>query len=110
MKRSFETIRKSEDFKRAFRKGRRVRDGYGTLFAVENGLSCNRIGPVISKKVGNSVVRHRYCRLIREIFRLTDFSQTGYDIVVKAGERSVHAGYAELESSFRHLAGKLSLI
>ncbi len=110
MKRTCRTIKKSADFKRAYSKGRRARDGYMTLFVVDNGLPYNRVGPVISKKVGNSVVRHRYCRLIREIFRLTEFEKAGYDMVVTAGVAASDAGYYELGSSFRRLAGKLSLL
>ena len=110
MKRTFETIRKNEEFKRTFRIGRKAGDRYQTFYAAENGLAYNRIGPVISKKVGNSVVRHRYCRLIREIFRLTDLDKTGFDIVVRAGYAAAGAPYSELEASFRRLAGKLSLL
>ena len=39
---------------------------------LENGLQENRIGISVSKKVGNSVVRHHLTRLIRESYRLSE--------------------------------------
>jgi len=35
-----------------------------------NGLSQNRLGLVVSKKIGNAVIRNRIKRIIREYFRL----------------------------------------
>ena len=45
----------------------------------------NRLGISVSKKVGNSVVRHRITRLIRECYRLNeDLFKHNLDIVVIA--------------------------
>ena len=53
------------------------------MFIRENGLDHNRLGISVSKKVGNSVVRHRLTRLIRESYRLhEDGFSSGLDIVV----------------------------
>ena len=53
------------------------------MFIRENGLDHNRLGISVSKKVGNSVVRHRLTRLIRESYRLhEDVFSSGLDIVV----------------------------
>ena len=53
------------------------------MFIRENGLDHNRLGISVSKKVGNSVVRHRLTRLIRESYRLhEDMFSSGLDIVV----------------------------
>ena len=57
------------------------------MYILENGLKINRLGISVSKKVGNSVVRHRLARLIREVFRLHgDKFNSGLDIVVVARE------------------------
>mgnify|MGYP002514831627 CR=1 FL=1 len=40
------------------------------MYVLENNLGKNRLGISVSKKVGNSVVRHRVTRLIRESYRL----------------------------------------
>ena len=53
------------------------------MFILENGLDINRLGISVSKKVGNSVVRHRLTRLIREAYRLhEEMFNSGLDIVV----------------------------
>ena len=39
------------------------------MIIKENGLEKNRLGISVSKKVGNSVQRHRAVRLMRESFR-----------------------------------------
>jgi len=67
----------------------------------------NRLGISVSKKVGNSIVRHRITRLIRESFRLQSGKfLNGYDIVVIARTNAKGVTYSEIESALLHL-GKL---
>ena len=71
---------------------------------LENGLSKNRIGISVSKKVGNSVVRHHMCRLIRESYRLNEKSiKPGYDLVVVVRPLAKGRSYREIESALLHL-------
>ena len=74
------------------------------IYVVENSGKNNRLGISVSKKVGNSVVRHRITRLIRECNRLhqNDMKQ-GYDIVVVARVSSKEGNYYDIERSFIHL-------
>jgi len=75
------------------------------MYIRENQLEKNRIGISVSKKVGNSIVRHRLTRLIRESYRLNEQSfLIGLDIVVIAREQAKGKGYDEIESAFMHLA------
>ena len=73
----------------------------------ENGLEKNRLGVSVSKKVGNSIVRHRITRLIRESYRLhEDMFNSGLDMVVIARVSAKDRGMREIESALLHL-GKL---
>ena len=77
------------------------------MYVKENDLGINRIGISVSKKVGNSVVRHRLTRLVREGYRLQESRfQKGLDIVVVCRASAKDKGYKDLESALIHL-GKL---
>ena len=78
---------------------------------AENGLSKNRIGISVSKKVGNSVVRHHMCRLIRESYRLNEKSlKPGYDLVVVVRPLAKGRSYREIESALLHLMKLQNLV
>ena len=65
----------------------------------------NRLGISVSKKVGNSIVRHRLTRLIRESYRLQeDMFSSGRDIVVIARGAAKGKNYRDIESALIHLA------
>ena len=74
------------------------------MYVDANGKSENRIGISVSKKIGNSVVRHRVTRLIREIFRLNNERiLKGYDLVVVVRKSADELNYKNIESAFFHL-------
>lgn len=69
-------------------------------------MNGQRIGISVSKKVGNSVVRHRVTRLVRECFRLNrDCLTTGLDIVVVARVAAGVSDYKNMERAYLHLCG-----
>ena len=73
-------------------------------YVKENQKNCNRLGISVSKKVGNSVVRHRLTRLIRESYRLKEEKfQCGYDIIVIARVGAKEKNYFDIESALIHL-------
>lgn len=74
------------------------------IYVVENSGKDNRLGISVSKKVGNSVVRHRITRLIRECYRLHQMDiRQGYDIVVVARRSSKESNYHDMERAYIHL-------
>jgi ribonuclease P protein component len=77
------------------------------MYVSENHREGNRIGISVSKKVGNSVVRHHITRLIREGYRLNEEKfKMGFDIVVVARINAKDASYKNIVSALLHL-GKL---
>ena len=106
----YESLKKNEDFKRVFNEKKSVANKYLVLYYKENELDSNRLGIQVSKKVGNSVVRHRLTRLIRESFRLNENSfKHGLDLVVIARGDAKGKTYKEIEEALLHL-GKISRI
>ena len=98
---------KNKDFQTIYKKGRSYANKYLVMYVLENKEEENRLGISVSKKVGNSVIRHRITRLIRESYRLQSKKfETGYDIVVIARTGAKEKNYREIESALLHL-GKL---
>ena len=77
------------------------------LYKIPNGLSGNRLGISVSRKVGNSVVRHRITRLIRESYRLNEERlKTGYDLCFIARSGAKGQDYKTIERSVLNLLRK----
>ena len=102
-----ESLKKNSDFKNVYTHGKSYANKYLVMYVLENNIGRNRIGISVSKKVGNSVVRHRVTRLIRESYRLHEnIFNSGLDIVIVARNSASSVGYFEIESALLHL-GKL---
>lgn len=102
----FPSIKKNSQFQIVYRKGTSYANKLLVMYVAENGEAGNRIGISVSKKVGNSVVRHHITRLIREIFRLNnDRIKTGLNIVVVARVAARESNYKHLEGAYMHLCG-----
>ena len=105
-----ESLKKNRDFQLVYKKGTSYANKYLVMYVRENQLEKNRIGISVSKKVGNSVVRHRLCRLVRESYRLHEnLFRRGLDIVVVARVSAKERTFREIESAFLHL-GRLHKI
>ena len=100
-----ESLKKNYDFQQVYRKGKSFANKYLVMYVLENNMDKNRLGISVSKKVGNSVVRHRITRLIRESYRLHEnIFNSGLDIVVIARNSASSVSYHEIESALLHLA------
>ena len=105
-----ESLKKHKDFQHVYKKGSSYANKYLVMYVLENQTEGNRLGISVSKKVGNSVVRHHLTRLIRESYRLQEECfQRGYDLVVIARQSAKDVTYKEMESALIHL-GKLHKI
>lgn len=100
------SLKKNGEYLNVYHSGRSCANRYLILYVMKNGMDRTRIGISVSKKVGNSVVRHRIKRLIRESCRLHyDRLQQGYDLVVIARKDAKGKNYSEIEHAVLHLAG-----
>ena len=102
-----DSLKKYGDFQRVYKKGKSYANKYLIMYVLKQDTQENRIGISVSKKVGNSVVRHRLTRLIRESYRLNETRFVrGLDIVVIARPGAKERNFFDIESALLHL-GKL---
>ena len=100
-----QSLKKNRDFQNVYKKGTSFANSYLVMYILENGLQENRIGISVSKKVGNSVVRHHLTRLIREIYRLNEhYFKKGLDIILIVRVNAKKIDYHTLEKALMHVA------
>ena len=106
-----ESLKKNKDFRNVYQKGISYADRYLVMYILKNDLEKNRVGISVSKKIGNSIVRHRLTRLIRESYRLNEERfLCGYDIVVIARIGARGKNYRQIESALIHLGNLHEII
>ena len=89
---------------KVYHQGKSYANKYLVMYVLNNGLEENRFGITVSKKVGNSVIRHRVTRLIRESIRLNlEEFEKGFDIVLIARNTAKGQNYNKVESAVLHL-------
>jgi ribonuclease P protein component len=102
---SSESMKNNTNFKKVYQNGKSYANTYLIMYILKNETEKNQIGISVSKKVGNSVVRHRITRLIRESYRLNEnMFNSGLDIVVIARAGARGKNYSEINSALMHLA------
>ena len=106
-----QSLKKNNDFRNVYENGKSFANKMIVVHVWENGSSQNRVGISCSKKIGNSVVRHRFARLVREAYRLhEDMFNSGLDIVVVARACARDASYFDIEESLLFLARKARIM
>ena len=100
-----ERLRSNAQFSDVYRTHRSFADDYFVMYVRENGKSFNRVGVSVSKKIGNSVVRHRVKRLAKEAFRNSEnMFNSGLDIVFVARKNAALMSYSDAQRSLMGLA------
>ena len=106
-----ESLKKNRDFQNVYNNGKSYANKYLVMYVLENNSEKNRIGISVSKKVGNSVIRHHITRLIRESYRLQeDMFNSGLDIVIIARAAAREKKYKDIESALLHLGGLHNIV
>ena len=98
------SLKNSREFSQVYNHRKSLANKYLVMYILHTDQMYSRIGISVSKKVGNSVIRHRITRLIRESYRLNkDKLKDGYNIVVVARNTAKGKGFRDIESAFLHL-------
>lgn len=99
-----ESLKKNSYFQNVYKNGKSYANRFFVMYVLENDLDKNRLGISVSKKVGNSVIRHHVTRLVREAYRLQEERfDCGLDIVVIARVSAKQVSYHETERAILHL-------
>lgn len=118
--RNIHSLKNTSQFREVYEHGRSCVNSLLAVYVLERDSSeqnqddaCEkeiRLGISVSRKVGNSVVRHRVTRIIRESFRfLKPGLQDGCSIVVAARVRAKDKSFSDICDAMRYLCRKLHI-
>lgn len=103
-------LKKNYEFKKVYNEGRYYVEKYVVMYIIKNNLNINRTGFSVSKKIGNSVVRNKTKRRMKEIYRKNAANTIlGYDIVFTARVGSGSVEYSIIEKNIVSILKKAKL-
>jgi ribonuclease P protein component len=104
-------LRRSEDFERIRRQGRKYNHPLMMISVLPNGLMYNRYGIVTGKQLGKAVARNRVRRLIRAALQVAhpDLA-AGYDVVIVARPALVGQPFEVVQRIMMELTARAGLI
>lgn len=106
--RNIDSLKKEAEFRRIYLIHDSIADKRLVIYKAPG---TGKLGIVCSKKIGNSVVRHRFSRLIREAYRKhKNEIRKDTDIIVIAREDAKGQGFTEIERSFLLLLKRHSVL
>ncbi len=104
-------LRKNMEFRKVYSHGKNYWNRNLTLYVKKNNIDETRVGYTITKKIGNSVVRNKLRRRMKEIYRLNFHRiETGYDLVFVPKRNIVNLSYEKLDSSMIHIMRKAGVL
>ena len=109
MKRCY-SLKRNKAFRHAYRAGRSVASRTLVLVYCKNREKALHVGFSVSKKIGNSVVRNRVKRRLRESFGpMIPCVKTGYDLIFIAREPVVDDLFTNIQQTMCKLLRKADL-
>ena len=108
-----EILKKNYEIKKVIKYGKFYGGHYLSFFILPNKENKNYICVVVTKKTGNSVVRNRIKRKLRENYRLLeDNISLGYSIVVmwKKNIESEKATFLNIKNDFEFVFKKANIL
>lgn len=100
-------LKKNEDFQKVINKKHFVSNDSYTMYYYKNSFEYIRIGISVSKKIGNSVVRHRVKRQINEMIRKICNIDFNYDIIIVARSKFLdndfQRNYLSMETLYKKI-------
>ena len=107
-----ESLKKTRDFSIVYQRGKSIANRTLVLYVLPvKGRDTNRIGISVSKKVGNSVVRHRLTRLVRESYRLHENEFVGgLDMIVLVRPGAKESDFFTIERALLSLGRRAEII
>ena len=95
-------LRKSNDFKRVFSRGKRIATPFFVLYLLPNRLAVSRLGVQVKAKLGTAIKRNTMKRMVREVFRkMKSEFVPSVDIIFIAEKPLSRLKYQELEAELR---------
>ena len=99
-------LTKRAHFQSTYRRGRSCADG-GMVLIVARSRGKTRVGFSVGKKVGNSVVRNRARRLLRESYRLiAPEVRDGFNLIFVGRASLARCTFVQVQRSMRALLTK----
>ncbi len=107
---------KNKQFKAVLERNIRVSNDLLVLYMAENQVKYPRLGISISKSCGNAVIRNRFKRLLREVFRLNQEQiPKGYDYLLMISPKGLEnyelsdIDFQVVKKSFLELADRAAM-
>ena len=106
--RNINSLKSASEFREVYENGRSYANRLLVMYVKAGDGNERKLGISVSKKVGNSVVRHRITRIIRECFVKAQPELTeGCTFVVIARGQAKDKNFSDLYNAFIHLCKKL---
>lgn len=104
-------LRSNMEFKKVYKYGKNYWNRNLILYVKKNDLGYTRVGYSITTKIGNSVVRNKIRRQMKEIYRLNfHLVKNNYDLIFIPKKNVVDISYKKLESAMIHIMSLAKLL